>query len=142
MHQQFYSQDEGFYCGLFEDDENTFALRFYRNNKPVNAILSDMSKNCREDFFNYLQKRYYRAIEKFPNENKQNPIYFDLTNLIEDFSTKRNYHIHLSQEKRKITEEDFLGIKEEIELDYIVLKELSKRYYLTKKGVLVERETK
>ena len=142
MHHPFYRQNEGLYCKLFEDDEETFALTFYQNNKQINAILSDMSKECREDFFDYLQKKYHRIKEKFPEERNNHPISFDLNNLIENFSERTGYNIYISQEKRTITEEDFILPEERMTLDYIVLKELSNKHYITNKGILVKRETK
>ena len=141
MNQPFYNRDEGLYCRLFEDDEETFALTFYRYNKQVNAILSDLSKGCREDFFEYLREKHEIVRTKYPEEDNNHPIYMDLNAMIKGFCREKGYSIFLSQEKR-IIHEDFLGAGVKNTLDYLVLKEASQKYYLTKKGILVRRETK
>lgn len=141
MNQSFYNREKGLYCKLFEDDEDTFALTFYKYNKQINTILSDMSKDCRESFFDYLKDKYEIVREKYPEEGNNHPIYLDLNALIGGFCRESKYSIFISQEKR-IIKEEFIFPEERTTLDYIVIKEISNKYFLTKKGILAIRETK
>jgi hypothetical protein len=141
MNQPFYNREKGLYCKLFEDDEDTFVLTFYRYNKQVNAILSDISKGCRESFFDYLKEKYELVRRKYPEEDNNYPIYVDLNAIIAGFCRESKYSIFISQEKRMIKEE-FISPEEKSTLDYIVIKEISNKYFLTKEGVLAIRETK
>ena len=138
MFQSFYQKNNRPYCKLYEDDESTFALTFYKNNKHVNAILSDMSKDCREDLFYYIKEKYDIVKIKYPEHN---PVYMDLNNLLNNFCKEFNYNLALTKEQR-MAKEKFIFPEERTRLNYLVIKELSKKYYITNKGILVERETK
>ena len=141
MNQSPYNRERGLYCKLLEDDEDTFALTFYKYNKQVNTILSEMSKDCRESFFDYLKDKYERVRRKYPEEGNNHPIYLDLNALIGGFCRESEYSIFISQEKR-IIKEEVIFPEERTTLDYIVIKEISNKYFLTKEGVLAIRETK
>ena len=141
MYQPFYKENKEFDCKLFKDDEETFALTFYKNGKHVNAVLSEMSKECREDFYLHIKEKYDLIKNKFPLEIINHPIYLELNSLLNNFCRKTGYNIALTNETRYINEE-FILPEERMTLDYIVLKELSNKHYITKKGILVRRETK
>ena len=72
MHQSFYRENEGLYCKLFEEDEETFVLTFYKDGKHSNAMLSEMSKECREDFYHHLKEKY----DLIPVLDKKNTMNF------------------------------------------------------------------
>ena len=141
MHQQFYKENAGLYCKLFEDNEETFVLTFYKAGKHVNAVLSEMSKECREDLYHYMKEKYDLIKNKFPLESDNHPIYVELNGLLNNFCRKTGYNVALTNETRYV-KEDFVLPEERMTLDYLVLKELSNKHYITKKGVLVKRETK
>lgn len=141
MHQSFYRENEGLYCKLFEDDEETFALTFYKDGKHVNAVLTEMSKECRENFYCHIKEKYDFIKTNFPLEDNGHSIYVELNGLLNNFCKKTGYNIALTNETRYV-KEDFVFPEERMTLDYIVLKELSNKHYITKKGVLVKRETK
>ena len=60
---------------------------------------------------------------------------------LNNFCKKTGYNIALTNETRYV-KGDFVIPEERMTLDCIVLKELSNKHYITKKGVLVKRETK
>ena len=141
MQQPFYKENVGLYCKLFEEDEETFVLTFYKDGKHSNAVLSEMSKECREDFYHHLKEKYNLIKTKFPLEGTNHPIYVELNSLLTNFCKETGYNITLTNETRYIKEE-FVLPEEKMTIDYIVLKELSNKHYITKKGILVRRETK
>ena len=91
--------------------------------------------------YHHLKEKYDLIKTKFPLKEINHPIYIELNSLLTNFCKETGYNITLTNEKRYI-KEDFVLPEEKMTIDYIVLKELSNKHYITKKGILVRRETK